>query len=466
MSASSIQYIPGQEHPGVVLQEILVALISPNQASLLVKRLGPLAPLTGLRHLKRVRKPAEPTGCLEIVICPLHCLQATAQQPESCSSDSIEHRSWTEEELAAQGVPEAIQQIIREDGLLLRQALAPCNPPTTREEFVEWCKHWPMSWRPPEMPSTPPPNSITEDEAAAMLDLMRRTAALARSPASAEELNHFTHSDAAPLRTCKASAPGCDCGPQGEQHSTEKAGDCLQRDGEVVNGVRMGACNAALLIDPSTGQIIAQALDGTSSHPLHHAVMVAVAAAAERDLALWPVHPTPAARSHSDSMAGSMDQQGPGSHQRIEQQCGGGDSVAGSPSGEPDRKRKRACQDAGVPACSPAVPTSFATGQDTGAAEEPSADRSVGAAGASCMFEGGEGPAAGAAGGKPYLCTGYDCYTVREPCAMCAMALVHSRVRRVIYCVPDEQFGALGGAFRLHGQRSLNHHYQVYRCHL
>jgi len=42
------------------------------------------------------------------------------------------------------------------------------------------------------------------------------------------------------------------------------------------------------------------------------------------------------------------------------------------------------------------------------------------------------------------------------------MALVHSRLRRVVYCVPNERWGALGGAFRLHGQRSLNHHYQVY----
>ena len=46
---------------------------------------------------------------------------------------------------------------------------------------------------------------------------------------------------------------------------------------------------------------------------------------------------------------------------------------------------------------------------------------------------------------------------------MCAMALVHSRVRRVVYAVPDQDFGALGGSFRLHSQRSLNHHYHVYR---
>lgn len=67
-----------------------------------------------------------------------------------------------------------------------------------------------------------------------------------------------------------------------------------------------------------------------------------------------------------------------------------------------------------------------------------------------------------AAGEKPYLCTGYDCYVVREPCAMCAMALVHSRVRRVVYSVRDSIGGALGGLLRLHNHRSLNHHYQVF----
>jgi tRNA(Arg) A34 adenosine deaminase TadA len=67
---------------------------------------------------------------------------------------------------------------------------------------------------------------------------------------------------------------------------------------------------------------------------------------------------------------------------------------------------------------------------------------------------------------KPYLCTGFDCYVAAEPCAMCAMALVHSRVRRVVFCEADPDRGALGGRFRLHGCRSLNHHYKVYRCRL
>ncbi len=66
------------------------------------------------------------------------------------------------------------------------------------------------------------------------------------------------------------------------------------------------------------------------------------------------------------------------------------------------------------------------------------------------------------AAGKQYLCTGFDCYVMHEPCVMCAMALVHSRARRVIYCAPDVQLGALGSRIRLHGRKSLNHHYQVF----
>jgi tRNA-specific adenosine deaminase 3 len=60
------------------------------------------------------------------------------------------------------------------------------------------------------------------------------------------------------------------------------------------------------------------------------------------------------------------------------------------------------------------------------------------------------------------LCNGYDAFLVREPCAMCGMALVHSRLARVVYCEADSERGALGGAFRLQANRSLNHHYDVF----
>lgn len=62
----------------------------------------------------------------------------------------------------------------------------------------------------------------------------------------------------------------------------------------------------------------------------------------------------------------------------------------------------------------------------------------------------------------PYLCTGYDVYVTREPCTMCAMALVHSRVRRVFYACASPT-GALGSLAKVHTLRGLNHHYEVFK---
>ncbi|XP_059289139.1 tRNA-specific adenosine deaminase TAD3-like isoform X2 [Lycium ferocissimum] len=64
---------------------------------------------------------------------------------------------------------------------------------------------------------------------------------------------------------------------------------------------------------------------------------------------------------------------------------------------------------------------------------------------------------------RPYLCTGCDIYLAWEPCAMCAMALVHQRVRRIFFSFPNSNAGALGSVHRVQGERSLNHHYAVFR---
>lgn len=61
----------------------------------------------------------------------------------------------------------------------------------------------------------------------------------------------------------------------------------------------------------------------------------------------------------------------------------------------------------------------------------------------------------------PYLCTGYDAYMTHEPCMMCAMALIHSRVKRVFYGTKVTN-GALGTCCKLHTIRELNHHYVVF----
>lgn len=63
---------------------------------------------------------------------------------------------------------------------------------------------------------------------------------------------------------------------------------------------------------------------------------------------------------------------------------------------------------------------------------------------------------------KPYLCSGYEIYCLKEPCIMCAMAMVHSRFAVVVFTTKDTRDGAFT-VHRLHGEKQLNHRYRVYR---
>ncbi|MDQ6911933.1 MAG: tRNA adenosine(34) deaminase TadA [Verrucomicrobiota bacterium] len=56
-----------------------------------------------------------------------------------------------------------------------------------------------------------------------------------------------------------------------------------------------------------------------------------------------------------------------------------------------------------------------------------------------------------------------DLYVTKEPCPMCAGALVHVRVRRVIFGCADERGGAAGGVINLLQLPNLNHHCEITR---
>ena len=56
---------------------------------------------------------------------------------------------------------------------------------------------------------------------------------------------------------------------------------------------------------------------------------------------------------------------------------------------------------------------------------------------------------------------GCTLYVTLEPCAMCAMAMVHARVARVVYGASDPKTGAAGSVFDLLGDPRHNHRIEV-----
>jgi tRNA(adenine34) deaminase len=52
-------------------------------------------------------------------------------------------------------------------------------------------------------------------------------------------------------------------------------------------------------------------------------------------------------------------------------------------------------------------------------------------------------------------------YVTLEPCAMCAGAMVHSRVRRLVYGATDPRAGAAGSVFNIVQHTALNHRLEV-----
>src|SRR5436305_3982768 len=57
--------------------------------------------------------------------------------------------------------------------------------------------------------------------------------------------------------------------------------------------------------------------------------------------------------------------------------------------------------------------------------------------------------------------TDCDLYVTKEPCPMCAGAIVHTRIRRVIFGCSDIRAGAAGTVMNLVDNAALNHRCQI-----
>ncbi len=60
-----------------------------------------------------------------------------------------------------------------------------------------------------------------------------------------------------------------------------------------------------------------------------------------------------------------------------------------------------------------------------------------------------------------YRLPGCTLYVTLEPCVMCAGAIMHARIARVVFGAADPKTGASGGVIDLFAETRLNHHAEI-----
>ena len=59
-----------------------------------------------------------------------------------------------------------------------------------------------------------------------------------------------------------------------------------------------------------------------------------------------------------------------------------------------------------------------------------------------------------------YRLVGCDIYVTLEPCAMCAMAMVHARINMLYFAALDSKAGAVGSVINILEEQAFNHRVQ------
>jgi tRNA(adenine34) deaminase len=60
-----------------------------------------------------------------------------------------------------------------------------------------------------------------------------------------------------------------------------------------------------------------------------------------------------------------------------------------------------------------------------------------------------------------YRLGGATLYVTKEPCVMCAGAMVHARIKRLVFGCSDSRMGAVGSVFNIASANELNHKVEV-----
>lgn len=396
--------IPARDNNVLDLIDVVAAIIDARSGSSVLAGLAAAAPLRSLSHAKRVRRCSDDPAKLEVLVCALNS-------------------SELEEEDDLDGGKSANGELFSEAG----EASLWTPPPKDTSNI-------------PTLESLPSPIAAALGTACELLFIARVPRYAPHSKEDQKEWGmHWPVSLRAPDKTLLKERIAL---PDHEVSIMHKHMNTAW-DIAVQNGAVGCVSNACVIVDPGRDIVVGTGVDRSHAHPLHHAVMIAVESVAAWQRKTWPgkglIEPSSSAVELAGTENGVEKKENLDKKDRKEE----GDREGEKESAKRQRIRieeSNTLQSADVRERPLAVVSFLENVEDTGGAavEHP--------------------------GDRPYLCTGYDAYVVCEPCAMCAMALVHSRLRRVVYCQSDVGGGVFGGSgMKLHSKRSLNHHYAVYR---
>ncbi|XP_045822578.1 tRNA-specific adenosine deaminase TAD3-like isoform X2 [Trifolium pratense] len=391
---------------------VFASFINPKHANQIVRRLNQIAPLEGLRHVKRIRKKVLEEGGqieLSVVLCLAY-----------------------EGDNQLDAVPPHLQEFISSYQLSPFITKVCKYEAISKEEWQEQCKFWPTSYHPRTYIDGI--TGFSEEDSQSVLKFMQSAVELATSGGSVNVVNAAVIVDPSAKQiistardqvfawnTCKDDS----CCNKPDLLSSHPIANSLDPQKPLhlrssCNHLKQSYTGVACLCPWQWAEQQSNSQSSYYCHPLRHAAIVAIESSAARDRRLFPND------EGSKEKYLELDHESPCSSSPSKRQKTVGATV------EDDGKLNAQSQ------------TSNQVEDNDKLNPHSQTESNLLSA-------------------RPYLCTGYDIYLVWEPCTMCAMALVHQRIRRIFYAFPNPKTGALGSVYRLQGEKSLNHHYAVFR---